>query len=1392
MSEHTKAPTGIGSPKDTAVDTVANAVPYVQNSKNRRRRNKRQQKSHSEEAGRGNPSTAGPSNTVTTPSGKGGQSSTSTNSKEPITGIVRKYLPDNWDDPDRFLDLESDIEEMVEHEVNSKEPITGIVRKYLPHNWDDPDRFLDLESDIEVMAYPSPGMESMREVEREEVLSATPTIAPIAPMVQRAPVARMYPVTPTSLVPPQEKIALVAMVEGVDVRGTEYDITSFSSNANDAEATIESFGGKEAKEEQSVINTGNVHDYVPEDLKGDSVDHTVTEMCETETSPVQPTDLAEMGESSGKAKQRHTVEMKKAAPAETSSSSTHRKLLSAFPISVDPPSKLFVLSATSNGHVLADIAPQATARKAKHEAECRKSTLVKPAIKCTDSDNVQNPPPAPSVSPAAANPRGKGKLSFKILAKLIQDVFKPNQLPASVGNPFVYMSTVQSPSEVKPGYPWSPKGKEKAVDGPTVDPLLHTLTRIFDASQPNVPTFGQRFDRFAESITPEEKAQGEGWSLAMKRVAKEIQFLKESITDNANENIMNLAMRRWMEQLLGGRMESLVEGNGIPIYAFEENRFLEMNAYSWNSIGPVYVTDFLASIRPIQTTRLGGQSTHASLLDGNAMPAPPDFNAPTFEELEAQVQRLRVDNRIEYAIDYTRPANIVSLPPANLHAYNPQRTPVHISHSGFFSHKVTYPGMGMSSSIPSTSLISPFVPPYGLIHAPHVAPTFITIIGQQGAVAGAHKPLEEYESNFGTPARNDLSNKLSATAKEFKPANRKEQSPPKPYDPIPIINPKGFDNPDAFQAWLTYCRTGNGITNYVPILERFCDTWQFWEYLDFSWDRLLQLQNNLRIQYSRVRHAFESDWEKLSQAQMSAIAMKALSNLSGRVDDIQLNDQEISWTLKQCSLRAGDGADVNNPWMGSSITSVNKRYGDKPGVQKLMFEWRAAYCLESDPKSIACSPDWLFSLIKAMLLEDEDYPLLYRAQRKEIQKSNGTDNYSAASSKRPLVGNCNGIEMSKEANDGDFHELRKSSKLGDGFSQRTGSDDTFWYVGWDHHGSSGTRERISKSVPPLPSPNCGKGSKVHRNGNPAEFVATMPGFSTETKMSARDASVTIHKRSSSCPSSLTADITHGSIPWKDIRHEFLGEPRNFKEETPNFAEKRGIDIRKFPKFLANEVLGPIFGMEGIQGDSHWEGKIPGRASFGELVSVNRALILCELIQEIVEIVGEIRRERVPYFLPTIADYYDGFEASRAPLAQTLDKSRGRTLDIYGSRIRESMKAAKQEWLTAAARRDKVAFIIKEECDRVQNFVREVQAKADEKALPFRLVEAESGVEVSGAGGLTGLWGVPIMQEEADFLHEIWDRCRRCNLAKDQQAEVASKAAERKGGKLRWAGEGGGK
>lgn len=192
-----------------------------------------------------------------------------------------------------------------------------------------------------------------------------------------------------------------------------------------------------------------------------------------------------------------------------------------------------------------------------------------------------------------------------------------------------------------------------------------------------------------------------------------------------------------------------------------------------------------------------------------------------------------------------------------------------------------------------------------------------------------------------------------------------------------------------------------------------------------------------------------------------------------------------------------------------------------------------------------------------------------------------------------------------------------------------------------------------------------------------------------------------------------------------------------------------LSILKKARLMSNRFTDPIFARS-----DEWQAANPGRAKFMELMNIDIALFYCELIEEILQIFGEVRRERVWITLPTTTDYYDGLPV--VPSQPIRGRPRIRSPGKESSRIRTSTTLDSLEQKQAKNRREEVRTRVLEERKRMWEFVKEVQRTMDWNVAGLKLVDRDTDREVERAHD-GGLWTVPVPLPEKEMLEREFSK-----------------------------------
>lgn len=240
----------------------------------------------------------------------------------------------------------------------------------------------------------------------------------------------------------------------------------------------------------------------------------------------------------------------------------------------------------------------------------------------------------------------------------------------------------------------------------------------------------------------------------------------------------------------------------------------------------------------------------------------------------------------------------------------------------------------------------------------------------------------------------------------------------------------------------------------------------------------------------------------------------------------------------------------------------------------------------------------------------------------------------------------------------------------------------------------------------------------------------------------------------------TKDSLHSgsepSLPRKNL-------PKNSPSETPSSQTQISpedmenplifsqLSFLKKARLMSNRFTDPIFARS-----DRWKAANPGRAKFMELMNIDIALFYCELIEEILQIFGEVRRERIWITLPSITDYYEGLPI--VPTQQIRGRPRTRPLGKGNSKIRTSTTSDSLDQIQRKKNREDTHTRVLEERKRMWEFVNEVQRTMDWKTAGLRLVDRDTdrGVERAYDGGL---WTVPVPPQEREMLEREFAKLR---------------------------------
>jgi len=136
---------------------------------------------------------------------------------------------------------------------------------------------------------------------------------------------------------------------------------------------------------------------------------------------------------------------------------------------------------------------------------------------------------------------------------LIVERFNTNALPASNGHPRMYSSLVLGPEPLK-----SRRRDRRGSHAQGVDPLAHTLTRIFLPGRCETTTCRERYDAFVLGIEDCEWSNAKLWVKSIENNRHELSYLYSIFHHRAPDAIISIRMERWMVRVLGGKLEELM------------------------------------------------------------------------------------------------------------------------------------------------------------------------------------------------------------------------------------------------------------------------------------------------------------------------------------------------------------------------------------------------------------------------------------------------------------------------------------------------------------------------------------------------------------------------------------------------------------------------------------------------------------------------------------------------------------------------------------------------------------------------------------------------------------------------------------------------------------------
>lgn len=587
-----------------------------------------------------------------------------------------------------------------------------------------------------------------------------------------------------------------------------------------------------------------------------------------------------------------------------------------------------------------------------------------------------------------------------------------------------------------------------------------------------------------------------------------------------------------------------------------------------------------------------------------------------------------------------------------------------------------------------------------------------------GAFPVLGKPLSTLPSNQLPTAEGNLKKKssLSATAKPFEPAALRHAASVDSYlgttnysTPLTVQQPtpiaQQFPMSPTPVAPVAALRAPADYMNFSfdYLLEIFYDTPQFTQYLNRSYNELLFTENYLRAQYQRISTVFEDEWDYITASQRKAVVAKALFNLSNKVDKVQfregngvenmLREMGLAKTLPNTPvvpvLRRAPNSNLREAYIQGASATEKEEKKESAGPTKVAYlRWRAEYCFDLDPDALSITPDWLFSIIAWLL--GMPHPLRHRFGPGRYNRGSGA---SAAS------------DHGTESTPGE-----PEFWCPDDCSECAESEQTGWSTEW-------TFVRRDSTAP----------TRKVRHSNLGPNSPMLERFLDEM------------------------EIPEGYLP----EPAFPNPPGSQKPMSTSPSEGYSPfmfsqpSILKVPRLMSNRFIDPIFHIHNRSDE--WKANNPGRAKFMEILNIDTALFYCALIEEILKIFGEVRRERVWFKLPTGADYYDALSWFSNTQPER-GRPRARSEGEGSSRIRSIVVKGYRERLDHRSRRAEVQKCLDEEQERVQKFVKETQRSADWLVSGLKLVNKDTDKEVGRARD-GGLWTVPVPPGERESLEE---------------------------------------
>lgn len=483
------------------------------------------------------------------------------------------------------------------------------------------------------------------------------------------------------------------------------------------------------------------------------------------------------------------------------------------------------------------------------------------------------------------------------------------------------------------------------------------------------------------------------------------------------------------------------------------------------------------------------------------------------------------------------------------------------------------------------------------------------------------------------------------------------------------------------------------------LLGNFYDTPEFTKYLNKSYNELLFKENYLRAQYQRISEIFVEEWDYISALQRKAIVAKALSNISERVDKVQFSD----------------GIDVEKLLRGLGLTKY-------PPTTSLLHKptnlnLRDSY-LQGAPANKETNEGSSKSINKAYLKWRAEY--CFDCDLDPLCTS--PDWLYGIISR--LLGMPNTLRH--RFGPGEYDENCDSSVTSNHEDYSRLENPGLWCLD-----------------------DCLDCEEAENAGWPTEFTFVR-NYTKDSCHSSSKLRSTILER---FPDEI--EVQKRYLPKTAPFETSSSQTQNFPadRETPLLFSQ--LSILEKARLMSNRFTNPIFARS-----DGWKAANPGRAKFMELMNIDIALFYCELIQEILQIFGEVRRDRVWIALPTIGDYYEGLP--KVPTQLTRGRPTTRFPGEGSSRVRTSIMLDSLDEKQRKKKRENVRTCVLEERKRVWEFVNEVQRTMDWKVAGLKLVDRDTDREVERAYD-GGLWTIPVPPSEKEMLERefaklcVWNR-----------------------------------